>query len=231
MARFSVVVVTAIPSAQGVEGSGAFIKVDGRESLLRSVDLFVNREGVCQIQLVIGDDKFDDSRQKFGGHLSFSGAKLTQGGRQWFEQLAAAQEKIAPEATHVVIHDGARPAVAFNDLEALMAEAEKHPIVVMTTPVRSGLIEVDESGKPVSLGSARRFQQVVTPWALRKDKFAELVKNKRDPSAGEMWLLHSSPLNVRVASASDASLAKSMIAMLPKPKVRAADNPFEEAQW
>lgn len=58
-----------------------------------------------------------------------------------------------------------------------------------------------------------------------------MVKAKRDPAATEMWLVRSSALNIRVVSAADATLAKSMLAMLPKPKVRAADNPFEEAQW
>jgi hypothetical protein len=58
-----------------------------------------------------------------------------------------------------------------------------------------------------------------------------MVAGKRDPAATEMWLVRSSSLNVRVAGPADAALAKSMMAMLPKPKIRAADNPFEEAQW
>jgi 2-C-methyl-D-erythritol 4-phosphate cytidylyltransferase len=231
MANFSVVVVTAIPTSLGADGAGAFVKVDGRESLLRGVDMFVNRDGVSQIQLVIGPDRFEEAKQKFGGHLSFSGAKLIAGGVGWFDQLAAAAEKISADATHVIIHDAARPAVAYTDLELLMAEAEKHPIAVMTTAIRGGLIETEESGLPLTLHSGKLYQQIVTPWALRKDKFLEMAKNKRDPAAHDMWLVRSSALNIRVVSPTDASLAKSMIAMLPKPKMKAADNPFEEAQW
>lgn len=231
MANFSAVIVTGIPTSLGADGAGAFVKVDGRECLLRSVDLFVNRDGIKQIQLVVAEDRFEEAKQRFGGHLSFSGAKLIAGKSQWMEQLAAAAEKISADATHVIIHDAARPAVAFTDLEALMAEADKHPVAVMTTPVRGGLIETEDSGKPVALRSGQRFQQVVTPWALRKDKFLEMVKNKRDPIASEIWLVRSSSLNVRVCSATDAGLVKSMINMLPKPKIKAADNPFEEAQW
>ena len=231
MAKFSVIVVTAIPTVQGAEGAGAFVKVDGRECLLRAVDMFVNRDGVSQIQLVVGYDRHEEAKQKFGGHLSFSGAKLIAGGAGWFDQLAAASEKISAEATHVIIHDAARPAIAYTDLEQLMSEADKHPVAVMTTPVRAGLVEVEDSGKPVSLHSGKNYQQVVTPWALRKDKFMEIVKSKRDPSASEMWLVRSSSLNIRVVSQTDASLAKSSLALLPKPKIKAADNPFDEAQW
>jgi 2-C-methyl-D-erythritol 4-phosphate cytidylyltransferase len=231
MASFSVVIVTAVPSGLGADGAGAFVKIDGRECLLRAVEMFLNRDGVKQIQLVVADDQFEEAKRKFGGHLSFSGAKLVVAGKQWMDQLAAVADKISADATHVIIHDAARPAVAYNDLDALAAEAEKHPIVVMTTSVRGGVIETEESGKPVALRSGQRFQQVVTPWVFRKDKFLEMAKNRRDPAAGEMWLLRSSPLNVRLSHAADVSMVKAMISLLPKPRIKASDNPFEEAQW
>jgi len=229
MANFSVVVVTAVPP--GVDGAGALVKVDGRESLLRAVDMFINRDGVKQIQLVVTDDQFEEAKRKFGGHLSFSGAKLLSGGKQWMDQLAAASEKISQDATHVIVHDAARPAVAYNDLDALADEADKHPIVMMTTTVRTSLVETEDGGKPIAIRSGQRFASLVTPWAFRKDKFLEMVKNRREPQASEIWLLRSSTLNIRVSGAGDAGIAKAMISMLPKPKIRAADNPFEEAQW
>ena len=229
MANFSVVVLTAVPP--GAEGAGALVKVDGRESLLRGVEMFLNRDGVKQIQLVVTDDQFEEAKQKFGGHLSFSGAKLLSGGKHWMDQLAAVSEKISQDATHVIVHDAARPAVAYNDLDALADEAAKHPIVMMTTAVRTSLVETEDTGKPIAVRSGQRFQNLVTPWAFRKDKFMEMVKNRREPQASEIWLLRSSSLNVRVSGAGDAGIAKAMLSMLPKPRIRPADNPFEEAQW
>jgi len=229
MANFSVMVLTAVPP--GAEGAGALVKIDGRESLLRGVEMFLNRDGVKQIQLVVTDDQFEEAKRKFGGHLSFSGAKLLSGGKHWMDQLAAASEKISPDSTHVIVHDAARPAVAYSDLDALAEEAAKHPIVMMTTAVRTSLVETEDSGKPIAVRPGQRFQNLVTPWAFRKDKFMEMVKNRREPQASEIWLLRSSSLNVRVSGAGDAGIAKAMISMLPKPKIRAADNPFEEAQW
>jgi len=226
-----VVIVTAVPSGLGADGDGAFVKIDGRECLLRAVEMFLNRDGVKQIQLVVAEGQFEEAKRKFGGHLSFSGAKLIVAGKQWMDQLVAAADKISADATHVIIHDAARPAVAYNDLDALAAEADKHPIVVMTTSVRGGVIETEDSGKPIALRSGQRFQQVVTPWVFRKDKFLEMAKNRRDPAVGEMWLLRSSSLNVRLSHATDVSMVKAMISLLPKPRIKPADNPFEEAQW
>ena len=49
-ATFSVVIVTAAPAGQAAEAGGAFVKIDGREALLNSVELFLNRDNVKQIQ-------------------------------------------------------------------------------------------------------------------------------------------------------------------------------------
>jgi 2-C-methyl-D-erythritol 4-phosphate cytidylyltransferase len=231
MPVFSIVLLTAVPTSHGADGAGAFVKVDGRECLLRSVELFLNRDNVKQIQLVVAADAMEEAKRKYGGHLGFSGVKLITGGKTWLEQIAAAAEKISPDCSHVLLHDAARPAVAFGDMDAIMTHAEKHPIVALAASVRGGLVELDDSGKPLAFHAGQRFLQLVTPWAFRKDKFLEMAANKREPAASEVWLLRSSPLNMRVGYATDAALAKIMINMLPKPKIRAADNPFEEAQW
>src|SRR5271155_1118759 len=53
MAKFSIAILTAAPAGQAAEAGGAFVKIDGREALLRSVELFLNRDAVVQIQLMV----------------------------------------------------------------------------------------------------------------------------------------------------------------------------------
>ena len=231
MAVFSVVVVTAPPPGQGSEAGGPFVKIDGRESLLRCVELFLNRENVKQIQIVFQPEAIEESKRKYGGHLSFSGVKVATGGPRWIDQLCAGAEKIVPDATHIIIHDAARPAVAYSDLEALMEEAEKHPIVSIATPSRSTLVEVDEGGNALAYHQPARFMNLVTPQVFSRDKFMELCKSKAEPHASEVTLLKGSPLNVRIGGAGDVSLIKAMLNMLPKPKIKPPSSPFEEAQW
>src|SRR5436305_15262685 len=106
---FSVLILTAAPPGLGSEGGGAFVKIDGRECLLRSVELFLNRDNVKQIQLVFADDALEEGKKKYGGHLSFSGVKVLGGGPKWMDQIKAAGAKIAAECSHVILHDAARP--------------------------------------------------------------------------------------------------------------------------
>ncbi|HSI34218.1 MAG TPA: 2-C-methyl-D-erythritol 4-phosphate cytidylyltransferase [Tepidisphaeraceae bacterium] len=229
---FSVIVLTAAPTGMGAEAGGAYVKIDGREALLRSVELFANRDNVKQIQVVFLPEDLEEGKRKYGGHFGFVGVKVTAGGPRWLDQLVAALPKVDPDATHVIIHDGARPAVPYTDIDALMAEAkEDAAAIALTSPLRTPLVEVDEGGGPLAFASPSRFQQLLTPQVLTVASLKELATKKSELHASKYRLLKGSPLNVRVGGPGDASLVKAMINMLPKPKPKANLNPFEEAQW
>jgi 2-C-methyl-D-erythritol 4-phosphate cytidylyltransferase len=229
-ALFSVVVVTAAPAGMGAEAGGAIVKIDGREALLRSVELFLNRDNVKQIQLVFQTDFLEQGKSKFGGHLSFSGVKVAGAGPTWTDQLVAASQKLSSDATHVIVHDAARPVVPYTDIDQLMQAAEAHAVAGLSAPIRSLVVELDEHGGPLALRSPAEFAQLMTPLAYTRDKFLAVCKTRQDVHASEITLIRGSPLNVRVGGAGDAGVAKAFLNMLPKRKAPAL-GAFEEAQW
>ena len=231
MATFSVVILTAAPPGQACEAGGAFVKIDGREALLRSVELFLNRDAIKQIQLVVMPEELDEAKRKYGPHLSFSGVKLISGGPRWTDQIKASAAKMSPEASHVIVHDAARPVVAYSDIDALLDAAEKEDAVVLTAPIRSELIQVDDAGHPLHTWHADEFVQLLTPQAFSKQKFATMAEKSEAVSQVNLTLLKGSPLNIRLRGSGDASLAKTMLGLLPKPKMKPLNSPFEEAQW
>ena len=231
MADFSVLVLTAAPPGQAAEAGGAFVKIDGREALLRSVELFLNRSNVKQVLLAFDNAQAEEAKRKFGNHLAFSGVKLAWTTNKWFDQIAAMAEKLADDATHVIVHDAARPSVPFSDIDALMETAEKHDAVALTTALKAPLLELDEGGGAVATHLPSRYVQLLTPQAFSRSKFLEMAKSKKDVHPSQLKTVPGSALNVRVGNGGDASLVKAMIGMLPKPKLKALSNPFEEAQW
>src|SRR5207248_4610506 len=92
-AEFSVLLITAAPPGHAVEAGGAFVKIDGREALLRAAELFLNRSNIKQIQIVFPAESMGEAKRKYGGHLGFAGVKLVPGGQKWLDQVAAAAEK------------------------------------------------------------------------------------------------------------------------------------------
>lgn len=231
MSHFSVLVLTAMPPGVSGDGNAAAVKIDGREALLRSVELFLNRPDIKQVQLVVLPDLMEDYKRRFGPHLSFSGVKIISGGPRWVDQIAAAAGKFSDETTHIVIHDAARPAVPSMDIDALLEAAETKPIVALSSPIRAALLEIDEGNNPVAAHPASHFVSLLTPQVFRKDKFQDMARTKAEPHPSTLTLVRGSSMNVRVNSAGDAALIKSLLMMLPKPKVRPPNSPFEEAQW
>jgi 2-C-methyl-D-erythritol 4-phosphate cytidylyltransferase len=228
---FSVLLLTAPPPGLGSEAGGAFVKIDGREALLRSVELFLNRDNIKQLQLVIPPDAMEEVKRKYGGHLGFSGVKLLSGGPKWVDQIAAGAASLSAETTHVIVHDAARPAVPYSDIDALMSEAETKPAVALTTPLRTTIIETDEGGNAVAAHSPQRYVQLLTPQAFNRAKFDEIAKSKSELHPSQWALVKGSPLNIRAGGPGEAGLVKTMINMLPKARIKAPSSPFEEAQW
>lgn len=230
MSTFSVILLTVAPPGEIAEKDGAFVKIDGRESLLRATELFLNRDNVKQILLVFTPEMLEEGKRKYGSHLSFSGVKVASGGPKWIDQLLAAAEKVSPDTSHVIIHDAARCAVAYNDIDALLDTGAKKSAVALAAPLKAGLVELDETGLPVGARDAKDFMQLLTPRCYSREKFNAVVSAKQDLHPSEWTLLKGSSLNIR-ASGSEASLVNSMLKHLPKPKIKASNNPFEEAQW
>ena len=67
MGIFSVLLLTAAPAGMGAETGGASVKIDGREALLRSVELFLNRDHVKQVQIVFLPDEIEEAKRKRQG--------------------------------------------------------------------------------------------------------------------------------------------------------------------
>src|ERR1700712_1916895 len=154
MAVFSVLLLTAPPPGQSGDAGNSLIKIDGREALLRTAELFLNRDNVKQIQVVFTADQVEEAKRKHGGHFGFSGIKVVTAGPRWMDQWAAGAEKISPEITHVIVHDAARPAVPYSDIDALMEAAETREAVSLVAPLRAPIVELDEGGNAMAFHPA-----------------------------------------------------------------------------
>ena len=147
------------------------------------------------------------------------------------DQAKAAADKIAAECTHVILHDAARPAVPYSDIDALMEAAEKHDAVTLAAPVRTTLVEVDEGSNPMAFHLAPHFMHLLTPQVFSKPKFIEMASSGKEIHPSQITIQKGSSLNIRLGGPGDAGMAKAMINMLPKSKVKPPKSPFEEAQW
>jgi len=103
----------------------------GRALLLRTVELFTRRDEVRSIIVAAPPDALDEFRERHGAQLGFHGVRIVAGGRiERWETVRNALDAVPEEATHVAIHDAARPSTPPELLDRVFQAARKFDAVV-----------------------------------------------------------------------------------------------------
>lgn len=122
----------------------------GRPVLQRTVELFTARDEVIAIIVAGPHDEADmaDFRARHGDRLGLVGVRLVRGGptHRW-ETVHAALEAVPPDATHIAVHDAARPCTPGAVIDRVWRAAESHPAVIPA-------IDVGDTVKRVRTGEA-----------------------------------------------------------------------------
>ncbi|MCA9285074.1 MAG: 2-C-methyl-D-erythritol 4-phosphate cytidylyltransferase [Phycisphaerales bacterium] len=103
----------------------------GRALLLRTVELFTKREEVRSIIVAAPPDSFDEFQSRYGATLSFHGVQIVPGGRiERWETVRNAIAAVPAEATHIAVHDAARPAAPPDLIDRVFEAAKLLPAVI-----------------------------------------------------------------------------------------------------
>ncbi len=148
-ARIAVIVAAAgFSSRWGGVRSKLDEDLGGRPVLHRTVELFNTRDEVSQV-IVAGpheDEAFAEFSLKHADRLSLLGATLCRGGKTYrYETVQAALEHVSENATHVAVHDAARPCAHPGLIDRVFAAGAKHPAVVPALPVADTIKRTSES--------------------------------------------------------------------------------------
>ncbi|MBX3377878.1 MAG: 2-C-methyl-D-erythritol 4-phosphate cytidylyltransferase [Phycisphaeraceae bacterium] len=108
----------------------------GRPVLQRTVELFANHDAVQTI-IVAGPnadaapEAWSEFKNRYADKLGLLGVKLCQGGRTHrYETVLAALALVPDDATHIAVHDAARPCTPPELLDRLFDAAQKYPAVI-----------------------------------------------------------------------------------------------------
>lgn len=103
----------------------------GRPVFLRAVEVFRGRPQVAQVLLAVHPESIAEFRFKWGDACGFGGVDIIPGGtRERWETVLRALEHVDPDATHVAIHDAARPLTSPDLIDRLLDAAARFDAVV-----------------------------------------------------------------------------------------------------
>jgi 2-C-methyl-D-erythritol 4-phosphate cytidylyltransferase len=127
----------------------------GRPLLIRTVEGLARHEAVRSI-IVAGPpdppEEYEAFRERYAPTLSFHGAEVVPGGAaaRW-ETVRNALASVPDDATHVAVHDAARPGASKPLLDRLLDAAASLDAVVPGVPVSATLKRVSEEAEDASV--------------------------------------------------------------------------------
>ena len=244
MAKVSIIIASAGKGERfGSDEKKTFAKIDGRPVFIRTLEMFINRDDVCQTLLVVSPDEVGQMKDKYGPNLGFMGVKLVEGGDTRCQSVANGLKEVRDDADLVAIHDAVRPCVTEDMINAVFAEAVKGGAAILASPLHGTIKRVSGSNVIDETVPRESLYEAQTPQVFKRDlvvdAFAKLPEDcsqiTDDAQVIEMYghpvsVVNSDPSNLKITTRGDINLAAAIIKSRPAksvPKLGA----FEEAQW
>lgn len=245
MAKVSVIIPAAGKGERfGGKENKIFAKLNDSPLFIKSVELFVNRDDVCQTILAVSPADTEQFKGKFGAHIGLMGVKLVEGGKQRYETVAKALKAVDDEADMIAVHDAVRPCVSQLWIDAVFAKAEETGAAILAYPLRGTLKRADKDKKIIETVSRSDLWEAQTPQVFARqvllDAYAAIDRVPKpitddaqvvEAAGHAVSVVEGDPRNIKITTGGDMALAQALIRSLPKPKVKGPRGPFEEAQW
>lgn len=244
MSKFAVIIAAAGRSERfGGSEKKTFAKLDGRPVFLRTLELFIRREDICQTILAVAPEDVGEMKSKYGPNIAFMGVKLVEGGDRRCDTIAKALAEVSQDAEFVAVHDAARPCTSAPMVDAVFAEAGKSGAAILASPVTATLKRVADSGVIESTQPREGLYEAQTPQVFRRDVLTKAYEKLEsldveitddaqlvELSGHPVSVVKSDATNLKITTKGDVALAAAILKSRP---VKAAPRmgAFEEAQW
>ncbi|MBN1556378.1 MAG: 2-C-methyl-D-erythritol 4-phosphate cytidylyltransferase [Phycisphaerae bacterium] len=241
MAKVAVIV----PGAGAGERFGGkrnkiFEKVRDQPMFIRTLEIFTGHRDVIQTIFVCSAADLDEVKERFGGHLSFMGATVVEGGKTRTESVRNALAKVSEEAELVAVHDAARPCVSRVWVDAVFAQAAKTGAALLALPLHGTLKRVADSGvvdSTLPRAEYKNLWEAQTPQVFSKTILEKAYASGQDATddaalvealGRPVSVVPGDPRNIKVTTPADLAFANAVANTLPKPRDLGALHPFQE---
>src|SRR5262249_15878964 len=140
---------------------------------LKTVELFVTRDDVCQCIIVIDADDREMFRRRYGANIAFMNVQVADGGAERFDSVANALRLLKPEADFVAIHDAVRPCLTEELINAVFTKAAETGSAMLGVPVTDTLKRADNQRRVEATVPRQNLWLAQTPQVFRRDWLEE----------------------------------------------------------
>ena len=218
--------VTAIIAAAGAgrrmksDRPKQLLTLDNTPILIYTVRKFDSCRLINRILVAAPQEAVEEVRRLIAGAGFSKPVSVVQGGARRQDSVAVAMQHLSPETTIVAVHDAVRPFVKVDEIEAVIAEAEKSGAAVLAIPI---VDTVKQIRKEVIDSTLTREHLVLaqTPQAFRIEILTEAFERaRRDEYYGTdesslverlgfpVAVVRGSERNIKITRPDDLALAR-----------------------
>ena len=221
-----------------------FVDVAGRAVVLRSVELFANRDDVKQILLAIAPEDEELVNVKWGPNLVFYNTKICFGGAERFDTVSSALELVKETIDLIAVHDAVRCCVTEKWIDKVIAAAAQSGAAILACPVTATIKEARDNMITQTIDRAGLYEaqtpQVFKAELLKKayENLAKLDKSKISDDAQliealghKVSIVEADSSNIKITHRNDIAIAEAILKSRPKPRPKGPAGPYAEAQW
>lgn len=162
MNRVAVIVAGGSGTRMGNDLPKQFLKLNGREILLHSVDAFINAYADIKIILVLPKDYISFTKELIGEQNYPTTIDVVEGGATRFDSVKNGLLHVGV-AEIVFVHDAVRCLVTPKLIRACSTSAETKGSAVPVIPVRDSMRRVDPQGNTSTIINRENLVVVQTP--------------------------------------------------------------------
>ena len=164
--RYALIVAAGSGSRMGIDRPKQFLLLQGKPVLMHTVEAFYNYDPEIQLIVVLASDQKEYWRELCQKHNFQIRHLVVDGGETRFHSVKNGLEHVEGDAL-VAVHDGVRPIIDRELLEALFLAAEKDKAVYPVIPVVDTLRKMDNGKNEIADRS--KYCLVQTPQVFSSD--------------------------------------------------------------
>ncbi|NDL67628.1 2-C-methyl-D-erythritol 4-phosphate cytidylyltransferase [Anaerotalea alkaliphila] len=161
-------------SRMGLDTPKQFLRIRNKPLLVHALERFQESEDVQEIILVTGREDIPWVTAKIVEAYGLEKVrKVVEGGRERKDSVYAGILNLSPQATHVLVHDGARPCLSRELIRRMVQGAVEKRACVPGVPLKDTVKTVDREGRVLGTPPRNSLSAIQTPQAFSREVIEE----------------------------------------------------------
>ena len=140
-----------------------FIKLEGKEVIVYTIEKFYNNPNIDDIVVVVKESEAEFFKKEIIEKYNFKNIKIAYGGKERQDSVYNGLKLLDEKCDIVLIHDGARPFVSEKTINTCIEEVKEHKAIVVGVPVKDTIKVIDDSNNIVDTPNRSVLWAVQTP--------------------------------------------------------------------